>query len=86
MPADKYDFAPSGGEFKGVRTFAQQVKHVAAVIYLVAAAAQQEKPPVELGGENGPDSIAGKEQIMTFLKGSFAYAHRPWVRSPQPTS
>ena len=76
MPDGKYDFAPSGGEFKGVRTFAQQVKHVAAVIYMVAAAAQQEKPPVELGGESGPDSITGKERIMTFLKGSFAYAHK----------
>ena len=76
MPVDKYDFAPSGGEFKGVRTFAQQVKHVASVIYMVAAAAQQEKPPVELGGENGPDAVASKEQIMKFLKGSFAYAHK----------
>jgi hypothetical protein len=76
MPAGKYDFAPSGGEFKGVRTFAQQVKHVAAVIYMVAAAAQQEKPPVELGGESGPDSMTSKEQILTFLKGSFAYAHK----------
>ena len=25
MPADKYDFAPTNGEFKGVRTFAQQL-------------------------------------------------------------
>ena len=76
MPADKYNFAPSNGEFKGVRTFAQQVKHVAAVIYMVAAAARQEKPPVELGGEGGPDSMTGKAEIMTFVKGSFAYAHK----------
>src|ERR1700741_1598024 len=27
MPAVKYGFAPSDGDFKGVRTFAQQVKH-----------------------------------------------------------
>lgn len=27
MPADKYDFAPTAGEFKGVRTFAEQVSH-----------------------------------------------------------
>ena len=37
MPEDKYSFVPSTGEFKGVRTFSQQVKHVAAVNYLVAA-------------------------------------------------
>src|SRR6184192_3955936 len=30
MPEDKYSFAPTNGEFKGVRTFGQQVKHVAA--------------------------------------------------------
>src|ERR1700758_4856278 len=57
MPEDKYSFAPTAGEFKGVRTFAQQVKHVAAVNYMVGAAILGEKPPVELGGENGPDSI-----------------------------
>ena len=28
MPEDKYSFAPASGEFKGVRTFAQQIKHV----------------------------------------------------------
>ena len=76
MPEEKYSFAPSGGEFKGVRTFAQQIKHVAAVNYMVAAAILQEKPPVELGGENGPDSIASKADIMKFLKDSFAYAHK----------
>jgi hypothetical protein len=57
MPEDKYSFAPTNGEFKGVRTFAQQVKHVAAVNYMVAAAILGEKPPVELGSENGPDSM-----------------------------
>ena len=44
MPADKYNFAPKDGELSGVRTFAQQVKHLAAVVYLVSAAAQGEKP------------------------------------------
>jgi hypothetical protein len=29
MPESKYDFVPSAGEFKGVRSFAEQVKHVA---------------------------------------------------------
>jgi len=30
MPAEKFDFAPpaSAGDFKGVRTFGAQVKHV----------------------------------------------------------
>ena len=76
MPEDKYGFAPTAGEFKGVRTFAQQVKHVAAVNYMVAAAILGEKPPVELGGENGPDSMKSKADIVKFAKDSFAYAHK----------
>jgi len=76
MPEDKYSFAPTSGEFKGVRTFAVQVKHVAAVNYMLAAAILEEKPPVELGGENGPDSITSKADIMKFLKDSFAYLHK----------
>ncbi|MGB7438620.1 MAG: DinB family protein [Candidatus Acidiferrum sp.] len=76
MPEDKYSFAPTNGEFKGVRTFAQQVKHVAAVNYLVGSAILQEKPPVELGGENGPDSIKTKAEIVKLLKDSFAYVHK----------
>lgn len=76
MPEDKYSFAPTNGEFKGVRTFAQQVKHVAAVNYIIGATILEEKPPVELGGENGPDSIASKADIMKFLKESFAYLHK----------
>jgi len=76
MLEDKYSFAPTVGEFKGVRTFAQQVKHVAAVNYLVAAAILEEKPPVELGDENGPDSLKSKADIVNFLKDSFAYVHK----------
>jgi hypothetical protein len=76
MPEDKYSFAPTSGEFKGVRTFAQQVKHVAAVNYMVSAAILEEKPPVELGSENGPDSVKTKADIEKFLKDSFAYVHK----------
>ncbi|HVO82196.1 MAG TPA: DinB family protein [Terriglobales bacterium] len=76
MGEDKYSFAPSSGEFKGVRTFAQQVKHVAAVNYILGGAILGEKPPVELGGENGPDSLKTKAEIMKFLKESFAYVRK----------
>jgi uncharacterized damage-inducible protein DinB len=76
MPEDKYDFAPTGGEFKSVRTFAQQVKHVAAINYLVGAAILGEKPPVDTNGEKGPDSAKSKADIVKFLKDSFVYAHK----------
>jgi hypothetical protein len=76
MPADKFSFAPTSGEFKGVRDFSSQAKHVAAVVYLVAAASLSEKPPVDTGGENGPASVKTKEQVVAFVKDAFAYAHK----------
>lgn len=76
MPEDKFGFAPTNGEFKGVRTFAQQAKHVAAVNYIVGAAILGEKPPVDTGGESGPDSVKAKADIVKFLKDSYAYAHK----------
>ena len=77
MPAAKYDFAPTGGEFKTVRTFSQQMSHVAAVNFMVAAAALGVKNPSEAGAnENGPASIKGKDAVVKYLKDSFAYAHK----------
>lgn len=79
MPEDKYLFAPTRGEFKGVRTFAQQVKHVASVNYMLASGILGEKPPVDPMGENGPDSIKSKADIIKYLKDSFAYLHKAVV-------
>lgn len=76
MPDDKFNFAPTQGEFKGVRTFAQQVKHIAAVNYMFGAAILSEKPPVELGSENGPDSMTSKADCVKFLKDSFDYLQK----------
>lgn len=77
VPADKYDFAPTGGEFKGVRTFGHQMAHIAAVNYLVAAALLGEKGPVDpKDEENGPVSLKDKDAIVKFLKDSFAYSHK----------
>ena len=76
MPEDKFNYAPTAGEFKGVRTFAQQVKHVAAVNYILGAAILGEKPPAEVGGESGPTSLTTKADIVKYLKASFEYAHK----------
>src|SRR5450631_3513716 len=76
MPEDKFSFAPTTGEFKGVRTFEQQVKHVAAVNYMLGAGILGEKPPVDTGGENGPDSAKSKADIIKFLKDSFVSLHK----------
>jgi uncharacterized damage-inducible protein DinB len=76
MPEDKYSFAPTSGEFKGVRTFGDQVKHVAAVNYILGASILGEKSPVDVGGESGPTAIKSKAEIVKFAKDSYAYLHK----------
>ena len=76
MPEDKFGFAPTNGAFKGVRTFGEQVKHVAAVNFELAAAILEEKPPMDINGEAGPASITSKTEIIKYLKDSFAYVHK----------
>ncbi len=77
MPEDKYSFAPTSGEFKGVRTFALQVRHVATANYEFGATILGEKSPVELGEDaNGAASLKSKDEIVKYLKDSFAYLHK----------
>lgn len=77
MPADKYGFVPTGGEFQKVRSFGQQASHIAAVVYACSGAVLGEKPPTDMGtGENGPASLKTKADIVKYLKDAFAYAHR----------
>jgi hypothetical protein len=81
MPEDKYNFAPTalniqGSEFKGVRTFAQQVKHVAATNYALWAPLTGEKPPAGSNDDDGPAAMTSKADIVKYLKDSFALGHR----------
>ncbi len=71
MPADKYGFAPTNGEFANVRTFSKQVRHLAATNYILAAAALGQQPPPDAGNEVGPDSVVTKPQLMAYLRGSY---------------
>jgi len=82
MPAEKINFSPrsveiKGGDFQGVRTFAQQAKHLATYIYMESSAILNEKPPVEIGkDDSGPDSVQTKAQIVDYMKGAFAFGHK----------
>jgi len=79
MPEEKYSFAPTNGNFNGVRTFAQQVKHLATVNNRLAEAITGQAPPTapdEGVTSNGPDAIQTKGQIMQYLKESFAHMHK----------
>ncbi len=83
MPEDKFNFAPtslniSGSEFKGVRTFAEQVKHVASSNYEFWGPVTGEKSPLpaDSPNENGPAALKTKAEIVKYLKDSFALGHK----------
>ena len=81
MPEEKFNFSPEslkipGAEYKGVRTFAAQVKHVAASNYLIWSPITGEKLPEGLNDGSGPESVKSKAEILKFLKESFALGHR----------
>jgi uncharacterized damage-inducible protein DinB len=76
MPEEKFGFAPTQGEFKGVKTFVEQIKHVAAANAMFASAILEEKPAMATGGDNGPEAIKTKAEVVKYLKDSFAYMHK----------
>jgi hypothetical protein len=71
MPATKYGFAPTEGAFRGVRTFREQLKHLAATNYILAAAAVGHEAPPHAGDEVGADSVQTKDDIVAYVSGSF---------------
>jgi uncharacterized damage-inducible protein DinB len=76
MPEDKYSFAPTAGQFAGVRSFGQQVKHLAANNYRMAARILGQTPTPDQEFETGPETIQSKEQILGYVKGSFTALHQ----------
>jgi len=81
MPKEKFDFSPeslnvSTGDYKGVRTFALEVKHIAASNYAIWRPLTGENFPKDFLGGNGPENLKTKAEIIQFLKGSFALGHR----------
>jgi uncharacterized damage-inducible protein DinB len=81
MPEEKFDFSPeklnvAGSDYKGVRTFGQQLKHVAASNYLIWSPITGEKAPDTANEGKGPDSMKSKAEIIKFLKDSFAFGHK----------
>jgi DinB family protein len=77
MPDDKYSFRPSTGAFGDVRTFGEQVRHVAAMQWVIGAFLLGEKSPVDVGdGNDGPVSMTAKDDISKYAKDSFEYFRR----------
>jgi len=81
MPDDKFNFTPesltiSGDDYKGVRSFAVQVKHVASSNYLIWSPIIGDAVPAAIKDGNGPADIKTKAEILKFLKDSFALGHK----------
>jgi len=82
VPEDKFNFSPEtlnipGSDYKGIRSFAAQVKHVAASNWYIWSPLTGEKLPEGLGNDgNGPANLKTKTEIVKFLKDSFALGHR----------
>jgi hypothetical protein len=77
MPAERYDFRPTSGAFADVRTFGEQVRHVATMLYMTAAIVLQERSPYGPGAhDNGPDTIRTRAEALQYLAGAFAYARK----------
>ena len=81
MPEDKFNFSPESlnipaSNYKGVRTFALEVKHVAASNYALWSPLTGDKFPQDFMGGNGPENVKTKADILKFLKDSFALGHK----------
>jgi hypothetical protein len=76
MPAEKYNFAPTNGAFTGVRTFAEQVTHVACANFAFFNEIEGVAPPAdcEKGGPD-PNTMKTKPELMKYLRDSFAYSN-----------
>jgi hypothetical protein len=75
MPGNKYNFAPTQGSFKTVRTFGVQARHIAFCLNEVAVALLGE-PMLPHPDQEGPVNITSKDDIMGYLKDAFSHAHK----------
>ena len=78
MPAEKYDFSPAslkiaGAKYDGVRTFADEVKHVAQANYFFAMHGNG-RDEAGRGYEGANGALKGKDEIVAALAASFAFA------------
>ena len=66
MPAEKFAFKPTNGEFTDVRTFGEQVKHVACSNFAFFNEIEKKEPP-DGCGSGGPHPATTKDEINDVL-------------------
>lgn len=80
MPEEKYGYRPAEGIFKNekpqagppeVRTFAEQIKHVACANFGFSAELDGQKPP-EACDKGGPSPAKTRTELLVYLRDSFA--------------
>jgi uncharacterized damage-inducible protein DinB len=75
MPEDKYSYIPTVGRFDGVRSFGEQVKHVACAQFAFFNEFEGKKPPDDCE-KGGHDPAKTKAELIKYLKDSFDYSNR----------
>src|SRR5258707_4277092 len=94
MPEEKYAYRPAAGKFKSekpefgpaeVRTFAQQVKHVACSNFGFAAELDGQTPPPGCD-KDGPNPAKAKKELLIYLRDSFAATRKSLGGGVWPSS
>jgi len=75
MPDAKYDYVPTSGNFEGVRSFAEQVKHVACSNYGFFNEIEGKTPPDHCE-KGGTAPAKTKAELLKYLKDSFDYGDK----------
>jgi hypothetical protein len=79
MPTEKYEYRPAQGDYGGVypgygpkelRTFGEQVKHVACANFAFAAELDGKKPPPDCD-TGGPSPAKTRDELVVYLRDSF---------------
>lgn len=81
MPEDKFNFTPdslhiAGSDYKGVRSFAGELRHIGASNYFLWSSLTGDKLPDDVKDGNGPAALKTKAEIINFVKDSFALGHK----------
>jgi uncharacterized damage-inducible protein DinB len=75
MPESQYSFVPTAGKFDDVRSFGEQVKHVACAQFAFFNEFEGKKPPEDCE-KGGHEPARTKPELIKYLKDSFDYSNR----------
>ena len=81
MPESTFYFTPESlqlknSNFKGVRTFAGQIMHLATDNILIWSAITEDSVRADITDVNGPKAIQSKAAVIEYLKSSFAVGRK----------